>query len=518
MNHRPATIRGPFLQGAGDTLAVLDAAAPRQLSRSVERRAGLGALALPALGIAGALVIGTAVAEGLGLYMLALLVGASAFLVGIRDWRTSIKLLLVFLPYSGLFIIAAYPNNGVTPLLKDLLFVIPAYVGFLGAVLFRRQSTALPGFPVGLAALFAVLVLTQLANPSQPGFVVGLIGTKVWLMYIPLALLGYHLIDSKRDLRLVLEIMCIAAIVPCAVGIVEAVLIAAGKSSVVYGWYGAAAGAATQGFAVVGSGIHRIPSTFSSVTQYYLFVLSTIAVAYAYWRGFFATNRTAAKLGLAIFLLALVAALLSGARGAILAAPAMVLLMLLLDGAAARSWIWLGLAALVALAAAATAFQTNVAGLVGDVFSHGVGQFSLATIKGFRQAFDHTVLGLGTGVDTEAAHYGGSGDVHALIGGHVAESYWVKSVLELGLLGLIVLVCFLGTVLVRTVRTNVRLRDPQLRSVSSGLVALLAALVFYNFKGSYFDFDPTNVLFWLFLGIVLKLPKLDRGEPEGELG
>lgn len=458
------------------------------------------------------LIVGGGVATGAGLVLVAVPIVVACILIGLRDWRLSIYGLLIFLPYSGLIIIAAYPATGAPALVKDVLFVLPAYIGFSGALILAGQKVRVPGFPLGLVLLFALVVCLQLFNPGVPLFIVGLIGVKVWLLYIPMAYLGYHLIRTKSDLRRVLAIMCSAAVIPAVVGIIEGVIVGAGGGDIVYAWYGDAARAVTQQFAEVQAGdatINRIPSTFSFATQAYLFFISMLGVTYGYWRGFLGRSRRTAGIGAVLFILIACAALLTGTLGAILAVPVAVLFMLALDGVNVRLMIWLPLLVLGTLTGVASVFDTSASGLVVSAFGHGIDQFGLNSVDGFRDAFSRTIVGMGSGIDTVAARHS-LPTLYDSIGGRPAESWWVKSVLELGVAGLVLAVAMLTAVLVHSWRAHRGLVDPQLRSVSSGLLMIVTFVVFYNFKGSYLDFDPTNVLFWLFVGILLKLPHLDE--------
>src|SRR5262249_34826081 len=92
------------------------------------------------------------------------------------DWRWPVYCLLLYLPFSGVAIIATYPDTRVAVLVKDVLFVLPAYVLFAAAR--SRTGWTFPGAPVLPAAAFAglvtVLSVPQLANPLVP-----LVGAKV---------------------------------------------------------------------------------------------------------------------------------------------------------------------------------------------------------------------------------------------------------------------------------------------------------------------------------------------------
>jgi len=464
-----------------------------------------------------AVLVGVGVSAGTGGLLLISIVGAAFIGLGVQDWRRSVLGLLVFLPYSGVLIIAAYPATGPATLVKDFLFVIPAYLGFAHVFLLRLPNKRMVGFPLGIVLVFALLVVLQLLNPTLPNVVVGLIGTKVWLMYIPMALLGYHLVRTKADLRLVLFLMCAAAVLPLCIGIIEGILINTPHANIVYGWYGNAASAVTQDFANVGGAtatINRVPSTFSFVAQYYLFTMSMVAIIYGYWRGFLAYSQRKAGIGALLFMLVVFAAVLSGARGALLAVPAMIFMMLLFDGVSIRLMLWLPVVAVAALSVAALVFGTSLAALLSNVWDHGAAELAVNTVKGFHQALSQTLVGLGPGVDTVAARYGlPTFNPYGMIGGSLKESWWVKLVLELGLAGLAVGVAMLGTIFIRAFTVHRRLSDPQLRSVSAGIVTLIAFVLVSNFKASYLDLDPTNVYFWLLVGVLLKFPALDAANP-----
>ena len=86
--------------------------------------------------------------------------------------------LLAYLPVSGLAIIASYPDTQAAVLVKDLVFILPAYLAFMTAR--SRIGWSFPGAPVlpmaAFAALVALMMLPLLGRPLVP-----LIGAKVWL-------------------------------------------------------------------------------------------------------------------------------------------------------------------------------------------------------------------------------------------------------------------------------------------------------------------------------------------------
>ena len=409
--------------------------------------------------VVGGIILGLLIAAGAARPAAAIVVLGVAMLVGVQSWRLSVFLALVYLPVEGVLWVALYPHTAPAALAKDFLFVIPAYIGFFYWCMKSKRNFVFPGFPLLAVVLLAGLVIVEIFNPLLDSLLVGLVGAKVWLFYIPMAFLGYHLVRNRSDLDRLLKIMCLMAIIPAIVGIAEAVLYYTGHSSFVYSLYGSAAGAATRessSISVGGAGFRRVPSTFSFVAQYYIFMTSMVAFGYAWWRR--APIGSAGRhWRLAVWLLFLVAALTSGARGALAFVPLLLIAILLIDGRLDFSSIGLiaalgaGLALMIALVGA------SATGTVSDLFTNARVQLHSVFITGLRDATHHLFLGSGTGSDTNAARYV-SGSFSAT--GGWQESYLAKSILELGIVGLALVATVLGSIVVRGLRIRRQLRDP----------------------------------------------------------
>lgn len=446
-----------------------------------------------------------------------------ALAVGLRNWRWSLYGLLCYLPVSGIAILAAYPgrtDRAVAILAKDFVFVIPAYVGFLVYFWRRRRPFWFKGAPLVLFGLLALIVLVQAFNPDLPNQLVGLIGIKIWLFYIPLFFLGYHLVNSERQLFRVVGGMTVLAIVPAVIGLVEVLLYYTGHAQTVYNAYGDAVNAATQNKTTFvlsgGCTLRRVPSTFSFFYQYYLFAAAMVVIAYSWWRG----SRPAGRqlwIGGVLFLLMLLAAMFSGVRLAFVLIPLLVAAMIVLGMRSANRLPWAAVGVGVACFA--------IAGGVGAA-TCGIGQHLVEATKTERktvvttsvsEAVHKTWLGLGAGSDSTGARYAFPNvELKTPTGGAVQEAWYVKAYLELGAFGLLVVIALLGTLLWRSFQVHRRLRDPRLKMVSAGILAFMGFVLLYNFKTQYFDLDPTNVYFWLFAGILMGLPRLERASPEAE--
>lgn len=436
-------------------------------------------------------------------------VAALGVVVGLHRWEWSIYALLTYIPVSGVLIILLYPDNTPAVVAKDVFFLYPAYLGFAVWALRTRTRIAFRAAPVALLAGFSVLVVVQTFNPDVPNLLTGIIGTKVWISYIPLLFIGYHLISTKAQLERVLKVMALTALVPAVIGIVEAAALAAGNFDAVYRFYGDAAYAVTQRFAEAQGGggltLRRVPSTFSFVTQYYAFTISMIAVTYAYWRLRRVSGRSTRKEPW-IWGTLIVASLLSGTRGAFLFVPVLIVLLLVLD----KRGIRLSKLALPVIAywiAVVAVLGTSAGIVLANSVNTGLQELSGTFIDGLLHEIPSSIAGSGSGVNTIAAASALEGvDTEAL--GRGNESWYIKAGIELGIVGFVLAGALMYRMLRLGTTMRARVTDPSLRPVAAAFLAFLIWNAIYGVKGQYMDLDPINVYFWLFAGLLCKLPHL----------
>jgi hypothetical protein len=436
----------------------------------------------------------------------------------VTRWRWPIYALLVYLPVSGVAVLAAYPGRwerAVAILAKDFVFVIPAYLLFAGYFLLRRRRFWFKGAPLVLFGLLALIVVIQAFNPDLPNHLVGLIGIKVWLFYIPLFFLGYHLVENRDQLFRVLGLMSLVAIVPAVIGLTEVVLYYSGHAQTVYDVYGDAAAPATQNFTMFvlshGCTIRRVPSTFSFFYQYYLFGAAMVAISFAWWRGSRPAGRQLPAAGLA-FLIIFLAAMFSGVRLGFLAIPLLVGAIIVLAIRSRNRLPWAVVAAAVACLAIAGGTAAGICGLAAHFSQTTSMEAGDVGARSVSEAVHKTWLGLGAGSDSSSARYAFPNVELKTSVGSVQESWYVKAWLELGAFGLAIVLALLGTLVYRLFRVHLRIRDPRLKFVSAAILALVGWVLVYSLKAQYFDLDPINIYFWLFAGILMGLPRLERRE------
>jgi len=97
-----------------------------------------------------------------------------------------------------------------------------------------------------------------------------------------------------------------------------------------------------------------------------------------------------------------------------------------------------------------------------------------------------------------------------LLGGFPPDSGYVRVAVELGWFGLLLHLGTWVTVLWVGVRNHYGLRDPFLRAVSAGTLAVFFALAVVNYAQQAIFQLPTSLLFWLSAAMIDRAPALDR--------
>lgn len=414
-------------------------------------------------------------------------------------------LLFAWVVLTGVFF-ARMGFSGPSKLLKDVLFVLPLYASVFAVRPHLLRGLAVTSTMLICFALFAGLAVIQIANPGLQSPLVGLLGLKVWLLYVPLALaVGGALQDEaalQRFLRGAL-LVCLVCFGTALAQVASSLTI--GYETTIRFTHGPAAAGATQNFANFGMGgfFGRIPATFASAAEFYGFCGLAIALCYAALR--FERHRLWRGLALAGLLIGCLAYVTSGSRGALAFIPLILLTTMVLERR-----IGAGLAVGILLVPAA---------FLGTVWI-GIDFFGLAGVTaelarvyslnvGFGDMWRLMVeapLGQGTGSGTLATRHvmadGGFGTRKFF------EGMYNKAALEFGILGPALLFAFLMSVVAAGLRALAACRDPRHAGAAAALLAWIMVNVAWSLKGWILDLDPTNVIFWMFTAIVLRLPSL----------
>lgn len=415
-------------------------------------------------------------------------------------------MLILYLPFASGIALLLRPNP-FGALFKDFLFVLPVYAVF---VLFHLREFRNARIPTPISLLFvilATLVLLQTFNPSTRDLIGGAIGIKVWLLYIPLAYLASAMIIRAEDMVGFLRAATAVSLIPCGLGILQfAMSSTVGYEDTMIMFYGKNAANATQGFTTfqMGADFFRIPSTFSFVTQYSGYALMMLAITYMHqsvephlgWRLF-------AKI---MTVVVFIAAILSGARANFLFAPLLLLVILFLDAKLTRMAIWLLLGPFVMIVTLQT-FGLNVFTIAdrtgGLVTSYG----SELIIPDLINSLVNYPFGKGVGTNTGASRNLLSAAENAALP-PLIEGYYAKAIIELGMLGLVVVLTTLFLITFYGLAIHRAARDPMARSCSAAITGFIIIMAIHSFKGWQIDLDPINVWYWILVGLLFRLPEL----------
>lgn len=408
-------------------------------------------------------------------------------------WRAGVVLLLALLPFSG---VPAFVAGSSGLAARDLLIVLPLYAGF-AVEMTRTREAVLPRLGVALPALAAFAMLVLAYVPAAPTPAAGAIAVRVWLAYIPMLAIGYTYVRRIDDAERIFAITAVIALIPAAIAIAEAVTAAhSGRFGMFERLYGATPIDDASRFVILSTGgashirIPRVPSTFTSVSQYYGFAV----VAFTCAMSMLLRRRNAAWLACAVVLGA--AALASGARAAYVIVPAIAALSLIADAPRASRIAPISLLGALGLVGAFVVGADPVA-IVRELPGHVAVTLGTASSE-MRGAF--ALVGHGTGWDTNAAlRYGGVADRRYI------ENWYAKAALELGLAGLVAIVVAFAAIGFSLGRAYQRAASSAARRLAAPQVIMLIATMAALFKGPYIDLDPLNVYFWLLLGATLAL-------------
>jgi hypothetical protein len=154
-------------------------------------------------------------------YALGAVFGAAVVVIILNDWRKGIYLFFTWLLFED-FVRKFMGNNMAIYFAKDVLFLFLMLSFFVDC---RRRKVRLfrPPFMIFLA-LFVWLGILQVFNPASPHVIFGLMGLKLYYLYMPLLFAGYALFESEAGLRSFFWWNLIVADIIAGLGIAQSIL------------------------------------------------------------------------------------------------------------------------------------------------------------------------------------------------------------------------------------------------------------------------------------------------------
>lgn len=439
--------------------------------------------------------------------------------------RKALWFFLMYVPFGGTVVYAVAGGNALFQLAKDA-FYIPAAIALFQDCQKKKLPFLLPaGLKPTLYILLIACVLTLLvANGSQqlnPGgekpIVLGLLGLKVLLGYLPLISCGYYLIRSKRELLFLTRSHLVLALICCVLGLIQYQFLSSGRCPGTRGLSGDALFKATLsakclvGGSLVFSpevGAIRLPGTFVSPWHWAWFLIANAFLTYS--TAFSDPSLLWRLGGLAGMALVFINAVISGQRIALALVPIVIVILLVLTGQVANLKRFLPIA--VGLGLLAAIGMTMFPDLVLERVDSFVKRWNASPPTDFIAAqaenssrSQEGFFGAGLGRATNSARAFGETTL--------IETYFPKLLYEIGWPGLIAFLMLVSSLTFLTFKAYRSVKEHNLRSFAASFWVFVL-LISYNTYWYPLDTDPVAVYYWFLAGVILKLPEIDRQEQE----
>ncbi|MGI0495567.1 hormogonium polysaccharide biosynthesis protein HpsL [Alkalinema pantanalense CENA528] len=428
----------------------------------------------------------------------------------------------IYLPLGGTITYSiGGGSNPVLQLAKDI-FYLPALIATIQLCQRKKLPFILPTglkTPLLLLVGYCLLVLLfvngaqQLAPKGDKPFLMGILGLKVFLGYVPLISCAYYFLNKRSDFYRLMRITTGLIILCCSLAFVQYMMLKTGRCQGTVGSGAELFKASLGARCLVGGsllyneeqGVIRLPGTFVAPWQWGWFLIS--AAFFSFATAFSDRSFLWRLAGMGAMAATLTMAVLSGQRIALAIVPIVFAVLLVVTGQVANLkrflpiGITLGIFAAIAMAAYPDVVQERL-----DSFSS---RWEAAPPTEFiASQFDFVsdltgILGRGLGRATNSARSFGETKL--------IETYYPKVLFEIGPIGVLLFLAVVTTLTVVTFRAYRQLKDKNLRGMGA---ALWVFILFISYNTYYYplDVDPVAVYYWFMAGALLKLPELEKTE------
>ncbi len=459
-------------------------------------------------------------------------VGSALAWVSFVHPYSALWLLIIYMPFAGTVSYWAEWGNPLLQFGQDIL-AIPAMIAILwnlkknGMPLIIPQNIQIPLLTVlifALATLFTVnlpldLASAALGSPSdsiaQPPptgdfFLMGILGLKVLLVYLPLITCTYYMIQNEKTFWTFTRLHIILAITCCSLGLMQYVMLRAGVcQGTDHLTDNAVLAASLDAKCLVGGSLIyspsqnliRLPGTFAAPWQWGWFLIANtfFAVASAI-KDCSPVWRLISFLALAL----LVAnAVVSGQSAALFVMLVFIMVMLALTGKLVPPTRWASMIGALALLSIMSwvLFPEMIQAQFNEIIEGWLASAPTSFMIEQASSQDITILGHGLGRATNAARILGET--------RLIESYYPKLMYEIGILGVAAFLALVTTLTVVTFKIWRSLENKTWRSYAAcfWLFILLISYPPYHYP---LDAAPVAIYYWMILGLVLRLPNLEQ--------
>src|SRR5271167_2386650 len=154
-------------------------------------------------------------------YVAILFLGGAVVIAILNDWRRGLYFLFAWILFED-FVRKYLGNNMAIYFGKDALAII-LYISFFRAGLAQRAEKLRIPFRIPLL-MFFWFGLLQMFNSASTSIFYGILGMKIYFLYVPLIFVGYGLMESEEDLRRFFSFACILILIVAALGLAQSIL------------------------------------------------------------------------------------------------------------------------------------------------------------------------------------------------------------------------------------------------------------------------------------------------------
>ena len=363
-----------------------------------------------------------------------------------------------------------------------LVFIIaawPVQMAVRGSLSYRYTGLEVP-------LLIYLGVTLFLFFMRSPNISLAIEGLRVYLEYMVWFLVGSNLILNRRQFNALVKGLIAVAVVVSAYGIFQYITGVSTPDS----WVDKAEGSVSRVYSIVKS-----PNVLGSLLLFFIPVTAAQMIN--------STSRRDRYIYLAALATQLACLVLSSSRGAWLAFGA----------SAAIFSLMYNPRLLVILAAAATAavnLVPSIAARLGYLFSPAYlvssargGRLALWTM-GYNKFLYNPVMGSGFGT------YGGAVADRRVPGSTYVDNFYLKTLVESGVLGLLALLWVLAEVFRHGYAAYKKISCPRLKIMAAALITGLLGVVLHNSVENIFEVPMMSTYFWFLAGVLLSLPHIDE--------
>jgi hypothetical protein len=439
------------------------------------------------------------------------LIGFLLFFLNNNKWENNVKLLLIFFPFFGLIANNLKPYSNLSSIFYDFVLIIPIYLAIITKK-FNTEHPIILNTNLKFSLVFFILVIiAQFLNPfNSIGLLSKLVGLKVWIFYFLMIAVGFHYIQSKNDVIIICKNLSKLASIPCVIAILQFILsFRIGYSETMNLFYPPEiARAATQNFQTfsIASNIElrRIPSTFTSAAQFSNFLLFSFIPVLTTLN--YSKNKKDKFIYTSIFFLIIFSSIASGVRGMYIYIPIFFVYYAVIKKRI-DNLIFYGFVSSVVLFTLYSLKLANLEYLLLDIKRLLI-LYGSNTLKGGFGYLLENFFGNGLGTATFQTYFITGESVQ--VGPELNESHFFKVITELGFIGLIAIVIFYISIITTLFNCLNFEKNDTFKTFISSFIAFYLVMLTINFKSMHIDLFPSNFLIFLFLGIILKLNKIEN--------